>query len=322
MSPRSSPVTNNVEGPWRCADCGLEFATYAEAIACENKHVQENDRRYEIKMVFETLLYNQEDLRPASNDIKVITDILKGGGTATATTTILQSKELLFDYLDNIRNEIFEDSHFITAEELDKADDIIDLILNTALEMDTIRPQQPRNLFSGTTNATTTMPIPTFSVGVAPTATNTSMRNTTRSRKRKEEKESTINNKDIINVPTTSNVGYPPMSSVAPITINAPKSNTGYPPMSSLYYASMSNTTKTETSDASLPPVTATTAPSPLNAFSKKEEAKPTVKSSSTVVPPSLINGDSLLASVTSMSTKGKYACLCATKSLQRGGTV
>ena len=110
MSSRSSQALNNnspsVEGPWyRCDDCGLEYATYAEATACEEKHLQENDRRYEIKMIFTTLLYNQEDLQPASNDIKGITDIMKGGGAATATT-ILQSKELLFDYLDSIRNEI------------------------------------------------------------------------------------------------------------------------------------------------------------------------------------------------------------------------
>jgi hypothetical protein len=90
----------------------LEYATHDEAAACENKHLQENDdmrRRDKIKMLFATLLRKQEDV-PGNDKVKrfakVITDIIKGGRTAT----ILQSRVLLFEYLDDIRVEVVTSS--------------------------------------------------------------------------------------------------------------------------------------------------------------------------------------------------------------------
>ena len=116
-----------------------------------------------------------------------------------------------------------------------------------------------------------------------------------------------------------SDASFPPVS-VTPLSFNAFSKkeeeakpivkntiNAGFPPMSS---ASPTNPFAVPTNPFA---TKSATAPSPFSAFSKKEEeAKPTVKSSSTAVPQSVINSSP--APVTSVLTRGKYACLVCDK--------
>lgn len=179
----SSPVHNPpVEGPYLCDGCDLEYATHDEAAACESKHLQENDdmrRRDKIKMLFATLLRKQEDV-PGNDKVKrfakVITDIIKGG----RTPTILQSRVLLFEYLDDIRVEVVTSSdNDIFANDFDDekgiGSNLVDQIMKTAMEMNTIQPQQPSKWFGDIANATSTTTMPTFAVGVAGPSTTSSL---------------------------------------------------------------------------------------------------------------------------------------------------
>jgi hypothetical protein len=183
----SSPANNNspppVEGPYLCDGCDLEYATHDEAAACENKHLQENDdmrRRDKIKMLFATLLRKQEDV-PGNDKVtrfaKVITDIIKKGGR---TATILQSRVLLFEYLDDIRVEVVtssdNDNNAIDFDdEKGIGSNLVVQIMKTAMEMNAIQPQQPSKWFGDSANATSTTTMPTFAVGVAGTSTATSL---------------------------------------------------------------------------------------------------------------------------------------------------
>lgn len=330
-------------------------SAYARLAACARvfPHMEAQRRRARIKMEFATLLSAQECL--ADNDeytslvtrkVKVITDLIQGeGGTATTTiTTIMQSKESLFDYLEKIRMEVVastsDNNNIANKEEVDEKGigrDIVDLILNAAVEMEMFRrPQPPRDLFGGTTNATATTMVPTFALGVAPTIrTTSSLALTSMNSSSSTKCGPSFDPPYRFKPPTSTFVFAPPLLlSETPIpssrkevtettgnldTVIAPTTNTGHPPM--LYVAPTKPfTTKTVTSGASLPPISMTTAPSPFNAFSKKQEAKPTVKNLSTVVPPSVINRDSSPAPVTLMSMSGKYACFVCDKVFTKWG--